>query len=145
MSEINAGDFTQLNEAVDKYDNDGLVAAIQGQPGGVDGVLDQVFQGMADSFVPEKAGGQSATIQYDVAAPDGTRIYAVKVADGACSWSRGAAEQPRVTLRLGLADFLRLITGRLNGMQAFMTGKLKVSGDLFFAQTMQTWFSRPQP
>jgi hypothetical protein len=25
-----------------------------------------------------------------------------------------------------------------------MTGKLKVSGDLFFAQTYQSWFDRPQ-
>jgi len=25
-----------------------------------------------------------------------------------------------------------------------MTGKLKVSGDLFLAQTYQSWFDRPQ-
>jgi putative sterol carrier protein len=29
-------------------------------------------------------------------------------------------------------------------MQLFMTGKLKVQGDLFFAQTYQSWFDRPQ-
>jgi putative sterol carrier protein len=29
-------------------------------------------------------------------------------------------------------------------MQLFMTGKLKVAGDLFFAQTYQSWFDRPQ-
>jgi putative sterol carrier protein len=44
---------------------------------------------------------------------------------------------------MAVGDFLRLIAGKLNGMQAFMTGKLKVSGDLFFAQTFQGWFERP--
>ena len=34
-------------------------------------------------------------------------------------------------------------TGRLNGVQAFMAGKLRVSGDMMFAQTMQGWFQRP--
>ena len=63
---------------------------------------------------------------------------------GAARSSKGRAESPRVTIRIALADFLRLITGDANGMQLFMTGKLKVSGDLFFAQTYQSWFDRPQ-
>ena len=48
-----------------------------------------------------------------------------------------------MSIKMGVADFVRLITGKLNGMQAFMTGKLKVGGDLFFAQTFQSWFDRP--
>ena len=36
---------------------------------GVDGVLDQIFAGMAEAFTPSRAAGQSAIIQYDVNAP----------------------------------------------------------------------------
>ena len=28
-------------------------------------------------------------------------------------------------------------------MQAFMTGKLKITGDVMLAQAMQSWFDRP--
>jgi len=32
--------------------------------------------------------------------------------------------------------------GELNGMQAFMSGKLKVSGDIFFSQSIASWFKQ---
>ena len=42
--------------------NEELVGAIQEQDGGVDGVLDKVFAGMAESFSPAKAAGQQAVV-----------------------------------------------------------------------------------
>jgi putative sterol carrier protein len=144
MSQIDASDFSALSAAVEQNSNEELVAAIQQQEGGVKGVLAQVFAGMAESFSPAKAAGQEATVQYEISAPDGTHEWAMRIADGRCEVEEGRVESPRVTIRIGLADFLRLITGKANGMQLFMTGKLKVSGDLFFAQTYQSWFDRPQ-
>jgi putative sterol carrier protein len=144
MSQIDASDYSSLKGAVEGKSNEELVTAIQQQEGGVDGVLDQVFAGMSGSFNPDKAAGQQAVVQYEIGAPDGTHEYAMRIADGRCEIDRGRAESPRVTIRIALGDFLRLITGGANGMQLFMTGKLKVSGDLFFAQTYQSWFDRPQ-
>ena len=144
MSQIDASDFSSLKTAVEEKSNDELVSAIQQQEGGVDGVLDKVFAGMSESFNSEKAAGQQAVVQYELSAPDGTHEYAMRIADGRCEIERGRAESPRVTIRMALGDFLRLITGGANGMQLFMTGKLKVAGDLFFAQTYQSWFDRPQ-
>jgi putative sterol carrier protein len=108
---------------------------------GVDTVLTQVFDAMKERFAPEKAAGQSAVVQWDVNAPDGTHTYQFKVADGAASWSAGAGEASRVTLAFSLADFLRFVAGQLDGMQAFMGGKLRLSGDMMFATTLQTWFN----
>jgi putative sterol carrier protein len=144
MSQIDASDYPSLKGAVEQRSNEELVSAIQQQEGGVDGVLDKVFAGMSESFSAAKAGGQQATVQYEISAPDGTHEYAMRIADGRCEIDKGRAESPRVTIRIALADFLRLITGNANGMQLFMTGKLKVSGDLFFAQTYQSWFDRPE-
>jgi putative sterol carrier protein len=144
MSQINASNFDELVAAVDSHpSNDELVAAIQASPGGVDGFLDQVFEGMKSSFSPQKAGAQQATVQYELTHPEGTSNYTMRIADGRCEVERGIAESPRVSIKMSVGDFVRLITGKLNGMQAFMTGKLKVSGDLFFAQTFQSWFERP--
>ena len=43
-------------------------------------------------------------------------------------------------LTLTLPDFLRLVAGKLPPVQAFMTGKLKLQGDMMIATAMQGWF-----
>ena len=108
---------------------------------GVETVLNQVFDAMQERFLPEKAAGQAAVVQWDIAAPDGALSYQFKVADGAASWSKGSEETPRVTLAFSLPDFLRFVAGQLDGMQAFMSGKLRLQGDMMFAQTLQAWFA----
>ena len=108
---------------------------------GVDTVLGQVFDAMKERLDPSKTAGQSAVVQWDINAPDGTHNYQFKVADGTGSWSKGTDDTPRVTLTFSLADFLRFVAGQLDGMQAFMGGKLKLAGDMMFATTLQTWFN----
>ena len=110
---------------------------------GTDQVLGQIFNHMAkESFRPDRAGNQSAVVGWDITAPDGTHSYELKVADGTCTVLPGGTEPARVTLGMALPDFLRFVTGKLDGMQAFMTGKLKLSGDMMFAQSMQAWFAQ---
>ena len=109
---------------------------------GTDKVLAQIFEHMAkDAFRPERAGNQSAVVGWDITSSEGTHQFQLKVADGACTAVPGAPEPARVTLGMALPDFLRFITGKLDGMQAFMTGELKLSGDMMFAQSMQAWFA----
>ncbi|HEY3238928.1 MAG TPA: SCP2 sterol-binding domain-containing protein [Acidimicrobiia bacterium] len=107
---------------------------------GTEKVLGQIFDFMATQFQPDRAAGQSAVIGWDITSQEGTHSYQLKVADGACAASPSSGEASRVTLGMALPDFLRFITGQLDGMQAFMTGKLKLAGDMMFAQSMQAWF-----
>ena len=88
MSQIDASDYSSLKSVVEGKSNEELVSAIQQQEGGVDGVLDKVFAGMAESFSPEKAAGQQAVVQYEISAPDGTHAYAMRIADGQCEIER---------------------------------------------------------
>jgi putative sterol carrier protein len=108
---------------------------------GTEKVLGQIFEYMAGRFQPDRAGNQSAVIGWDITSPEGTHSWQLKVADGTCTSTSGNAESARVTLGMALPDFLRFLTGQLDGMQAFMTGKLKLSGDMMFAQSMQAWFA----
>ena len=108
---------------------------------GVDTILTQVFDAMKERLDPEKSAGQSAVIQWDVNASDGTHSVQFKVDNGTGSWTAGTPDAPRVTLTFSLADFLRFVAGQLDGMQAFMGGKLKLAGDMMFATTLQTWFN----
>ena len=50
----------------------------------------------------------------------------------------GAAD---CTLKVTLSDFVDMVEGRLNGMNAFMSGKLKVEGDMSIAMKLQTIIS----
>jgi putative sterol carrier protein len=108
---------------------------------GVDTVISQVFDAMKERLDPQKAAGQTAVVQWDINAPDGVHSVQFKAENGTASWTAGTPDAPRVTLAFSLADFLRFVAGQLDGMQAFMGGKLKLSGDMMFATTLQTWFN----
>jgi putative sterol carrier protein len=107
---------------------------------GEDTFFGSLFEEMAKRFLPDKAVGKNAVIQYDITTLDDTHTYQVVVAGGTCTTGPGAGQEASVTLALSAPDFLRLISGKLNGMTAFMSGKLKLKGDMMLAQTMQGWF-----
>jgi putative sterol carrier protein len=138
MAGFQASSPEELKALIEGKSDDEINAGLK--EGGVDEALDKVFEGMVEAFLPAKAGGQSAVIQYDVNTPDGKKSYQLKVADGKAQSLKGSPESARVTLTLNAPDFLRLVTGKLNGQTAFFQGKLKLAGDMMFAQTMQSWF-----
>lgn len=114
-----------------------LLAGVQGQE---DAFLDGIFDAMKMSFDPVVASGQKAVIQYDVNTPVGVKSYQLKVENDSCTVMKEGLEKARVTLVMKLTDFLRMMARELNGMQAYMTGKLKVSGDMMFSQNLSKWF-----
>jgi putative sterol carrier protein len=107
---------------------------------GEDSFFAGLFDEMAKRFLPDKAAGKTAVIEYDINMPDGTKTFQLDIAAGTCTISQDAPKDASVTLILSAPDFLRLISGKLNGMSAFMSGKLKLKGDMMLAQTMQGWF-----
>jgi putative sterol carrier protein len=139
MSQTNVTDRAALGKAIDGKSDDEIIRALEGK---YDQTCAEVFEGMKRHFLPEKAAGQKAVIQYDVKAPDAVLTYQIEIEGDRCEVSKGATRPARVTLTLTFPNFLRLVSGRLNGVQAFFTGKLKVGGDAMFAQTMQSWFKQ---
>jgi putative sterol carrier protein len=110
---------------------------------GTDEVLKGIFDGMQDAFRPEKAAGTTATLQYDITTDDGVKQWTVEIQSDKCVTSEGAAADPRLTLQLALVDFVRLIFGQAQGQALFMSGKLKLKGDMMFAMQMQGFFEPP--
>jgi putative sterol carrier protein len=111
-----------------------------GKQQGFKTILSPIFQAMASRFQPDKAAGQSAVIQYDITTPDETVSYSMSIADGKCELNEGPGENPRVTLEISFPNWLRMVAGKADGMQLFMSGQLKISGDMMFAQVIQSWF-----
>ncbi len=100
----------------------------------------QIFPTMVQRFVPEKALGVNAVIQFDLSGANGG-LYWVRVVDGRCEAGQGQAENPKMTLKASADDYYAVATGALNPMQAFMSGKIKVQGDMGLAMKLQTMFA----
>jgi putative sterol carrier protein len=85
---------------------------------------------------PSKIQGMDATYQFDLTGDDGGQWFA-KVADGSGNIEQGTAESPNITITMAAADFVDLATGKLDGTMAFMSGKLKIKGDMGLAMKLQ--------
>ncbi|MGH3492061.1 MAG: SCP2 sterol-binding domain-containing protein [Sciscionella sp.] len=66
------------------------------------------------------------------------------IAEGQCHATEGRANAPRVTITLSPTDFLRLIAGTASAPMLFMTGKIKIKGDLAFAAGLMSLFDLPR-
>lgn len=133
-------DPAQLAEAVKGMSDDELATTVKGM--GVDETLRNIFEGMRDSFKPEAAKDVNATVQYDVDTGEGVKQWSVSFADGTCTVSEGPTDSPRLTIAIGLVDFIRLIFNQVQGPQLFMSGKMKLQGDMMWAMQMQNYFER---
>ena len=93
------------------------------------------LQKMTTTFNPDAAAGASCVLQFNTSKP----AY-VTIKDGKASLTEGAAPGPDVTLIMADDDLIALLKGELNGMQAFMTGKLQLEGDMMLAQRLGSFF-----
>jgi len=99
----------------------------------------EVFEKMPQAFQANAAKGLNVVFQFNIDGPGGGNWY-VTVKDGACEVVSGTSEKPTCTLMLAESNFANLMSGKLSGMQAYMTGKLKVSGDIMKAQLLSKLF-----
>jgi putative sterol carrier protein len=109
-------------------------------------ILDQIFNRMAEHFNADEAQGQEAVVHFKIGdRPEGGEdVYEVVVKDGALTVTDSPQQEPRVTLKTGAVDFMRLVSGSQSGPALFMTGKLKIEGDLMYASQIATLFRIPQ-
>src|SRR5215813_7146502 len=96
----------------------------------------ETFEMMPSRFKADRAAGTNATIQYDVSGEGGGTWNAV-IKDGACTVTPGAAASPNLTLSIAAQDWLDMLSGQM----LFMSGKLKVKGDMGLAMKLGSMFS----
>jgi putative sterol carrier protein len=95
----------------------------------------ELLKKLPAAFNASAAAGTDCTIQFNISTP----MHAV-IKDGACSVTEGTAGSSDLAITMEDDDLVALLKGELNGMTAFMTGKLQVEGDLMLAQRMGSFF-----
>jgi putative sterol carrier protein len=89
---------------------------------------------------PSKLAGMKAVFQFDISGAD-PGIYSVAIADGKAAVSEGTSASSNITITMASNDFADMVEGKLDGITAFMGGKLKVKGDMMLAMQLQSLLS----
>jgi len=97
---------------------------------------------MPKAFLPEKAAGVEAVVQYHLTGEQGGD-WVVTIRDGACTAAPGNTERPSLTMTAQASDYIDIIAGKLNAMSAFAEGKIKLKGDLSLAMKLMNYFKMP--
>ncbi|MGH1373466.1 MAG: SCP2 sterol-binding domain-containing protein [Cellvibrionaceae bacterium] len=99
--------------------------------------LREVFLQARDRFDSEAVVGFEACIQFSI--PDAGDCYLV-IRDSKCALHDGVSDQPTATLTMDLQTLLDVLNGKVNGMQAFMFGRIKAQGNLSHATRVSELF-----
>ena len=116
-----------------------------------DARLEQVFAGaqaqraifgmMTRHFQPGKAGGFDGEIVYDLGMSDGTRRpWAIEIHNGEAQARQGVGPDPALTIRIPLADFVRVLTTAGSFYPLIVDGRMTMEGDLGLANRMAEIF-----
>jgi putative sterol carrier protein len=101
--------------------------------------VQEVFTTMPKVFNSGSAQGMNVVYQFNISGEGGGN-WTVAIRDGACKVEEGVHASPTTTLIMSADTWLAMVNKELNGMQAFMSGKLKVQGDIMLAQRIYELF-----
>ena len=100
---------------------------------------EEIFSQVENKFNADKAKGLSAVFQFNITGDGGGKWYVI-VDQGSCAVQSGMHASPNVSLTMDAATWVGMLNGDVSGIQAFMSGKLFVNGDLNLAQKIQDLF-----
>lgn len=102
---------------------------------------EQVFtEAMPKRFNASEARNHRATYWFVIDKPENPSTWTVTVNDGNLDIQEGDNGEPNCTLRMAEEDYLNMVNGRESIQMLYMTGKLKVEGDLPFAVKLSRFF-----
>lgn len=99
--------------------------------------VSEFFEQLPSQVDESKTAGMTNTYRFDI---EGAGSWTVDVQDGKVSVSQNGGGEPDCTISTSEETFLKLVSGDQNPTTAYMTGKLKVKGDMGAAMKLQKLF-----
>jgi putative sterol carrier protein len=100
--------------------------------------IEELMNRMPEAFLADKAEGIDAVIQFHLGEEGGDWICTIR--DQVCTAVKGVTEGPNLSLTAEAADYIDMITGKLNPMTAIATKKVILKGDLNLAMKYMNLF-----
>lgn len=97
------------------------------------------FAAMPTVFNAAAAKGMTKTFQWNITG-DEAGVWAFEIIDGVGKLIPDGVEKPDMTITVGDKDWLSIVEGKLDATNAFMTGKVKVAGDMMLAMKLSSLF-----
>ncbi len=85
----------------------------------------------------DKIKGMNAIYQWDITGDAGGKWHVI-LKDDSLLIGEGQAATPNLTLTVDGQNFMDIVTGKLKSDVAFLTGKLKIQGDITLAMKLQS-------
>jgi len=98
--------------------------------------VQEFFEGLPGRVDPERVAGMRNTYVFDI---EGAGTWTVAIADGTITVTEGAGDAD-VTFAATEESFEKIVAGEQNPTTAYMTGKLKIKGDMGAAMKLQKLF-----
>ncbi len=87
----------------------------------------EIMSRLAGAFNADAADDLEATFQFKI---DGDDNFYISIADENCAAAVGEHDDPDITMIMDVDTLKAIVSGELDGMQAFMTGRLQAEGDV---------------
>ncbi|HEY6112804.1 MAG TPA: SCP2 sterol-binding domain-containing protein [Gaiellaceae bacterium] len=96
----------------------------------------EFFEALPSRVTPDRIEGMDNTYVFDI---EGAGVWTVAVADGAVTVTEGTSDAD-CTFSASEETFEKIASGEQNATTAYMTGKLKIKGDMGAAMKLQKIF-----
>jgi putative sterol carrier protein len=100
------------------------------------GSVQEFFEGLPGRVDADRIAGMTNTYVFDI---EGAGTWTVAIADGAVEVTEGASDAD-TTFSASEESFEKIVAGEQNPTTAYMTGKLKIKGDMGAAMKLQKLF-----
>lgn len=110
-------------------------------------LLDAIFWQMPKHLDRTRAARLTANVRWRITGSrDGDAdVYDLAITKGRCRVGRGeGSAQPQVTITVDGVEFIRLITGNSDALQAYFRGRLVLAGDIMLAAKLISLFRIPK-
>lgn len=99
------------------------------------------FNQIVEHFNPEAAKGIDANVQFLLSGNQAAN-YVLEIKEQKCTFSEGLVEKPNLTLKGDTHVVIKILSGEMDGMKAYLMGKIKLIGNISLAMKLLNLFNK---